>query len=217
MDKIQLLQARKTELKEAGKEIREQISSLVDDDSFVELSAFSFSKNEFYNQSVVGEGVVTDFATVDGYPFYVVAQNFKAMSGGVSKANCDKIVKCLDCAEKNSTPVIYLLNTLGVQIGEGVTVLEGMANVLLEAAASGRAVLASKIPGCQETFDEGVTGFGFEMQDVESLRLAIEKFATLPLAQKREMGKAGREKMETQFNRQSVVDKYLEQVNSVEK
>ena len=94
---------------------------------------------------------------------------------------------------------------------------EGMANVLLEAAASGRAVLASKIPGCQETFDEGVTGFGFEMQDVESLRLAIEKFAALPLAQKREMGKAGREKMETQFNRQIVVDKYLEQVNSVEK
>jgi len=94
---------------------------------------------------------------------------------------------------------------------------EGMANVLLEAAASGRAVLASKIPGCQETFDEGVTGFGFEMQDVESLRLAIEKFATLSLAQKREMGKAGREKMETQFNRQIVVDKYLEQVNSIEK
>lgn len=94
---------------------------------------------------------------------------------------------------------------------------EGMANVLLEAAASGRVVLASKIPGCQETFDEGVTGFGFEMQDAESLRQAIEKFATLPLAQKSEMGKAGREKMETQFNRQIVVDKYLEQVNSVEK
>ena len=134
MDKIQLLQARKTELYAAGKEIREQISSLVDENSFVELSAFSFSKNEFYDQSVAGEGVVTGFATVDGYPFYIVAQNFKAMSGGVSKANCDKIVKCLDCAEKNSTPVIYLLNTLGVQVGEGVTVLEGLAKVLLRAA-----------------------------------------------------------------------------------
>jgi acetyl-CoA carboxylase carboxyltransferase component len=134
MDKIQLLQARKTELYAASEEIREQISSLVDENSFVELSAFSFSKNEFYDQSVAGEGVVTGFATVNGYPFYIVAQNFKAMSGGVSKANCDKIVKCLDCAEKNSTPVIYLLNTLGVQVGEGVTVLEGLAKVLLRAA-----------------------------------------------------------------------------------
>ena len=30
------------------------------------------------------------------------------------KANCDKIAKCLDAAEKNYTPVIYLLNTQGV-------------------------------------------------------------------------------------------------------
>lgn len=94
---------------------------------------------------------------------------------------------------------------------------EGMANVLLEAAASGRAVLASNVPGCQETFDEGVTGFGFAAKDVESLRQAIEKFVALSLEQKREMGKAGREKMETQFNRRIVVNKYLEQVNSVEK
>lgn len=38
---------------------------------------------------------------------------------------------------------------------------EGLANVLLEAAAVGRPVLASRISGCIETFDEGVTGIGF--------------------------------------------------------
>ncbi len=92
---------------------------------------------------------------------------------------------------------------------------EGMANVLLEAAACGRPILASNIPGCQETFDEGVTGFGFEPKNVESLCEAIEKFAALPHEQKREMGKAGRKKMEEQFNRQIVVDKYLEQINSL--
>ena len=31
------------------------------------------------------------------------------------------------------TPVIYLLNTNGVQVGEGVTVLEGMGKLLLRA------------------------------------------------------------------------------------
>jgi carboxyl transferase len=131
MDKIQLLQERKAKIAEAGKEIRSQITSLVDEDSFVELSAFSFSKNEFYGEDAAGEGVVTGFATIDGYPFYLVAQNFKVLSGGVSKANCDKIAKCLDAAEKNSTPVIYLLNTLGVQVGEGVTVLEGLGKLLM--------------------------------------------------------------------------------------
>ena len=69
MDKIQLLQERKAKIAEAGKEIRSQITSLVDEDSFDELSAFSFCKNEFYGGDAAGEGVVTGFATNDGYPF----------------------------------------------------------------------------------------------------------------------------------------------------
>lgn len=134
MDKIQLLQSRKESLLTAGAEIRGEIASLVDADSFVELSAFSFSKNEFYGEKAEGEGVVTGFAAIDGYPFYVVAQNYKVLAGGVSKANCEKIVKCLDAAEKNQTPVIYLLHTQGVQVGEGVSVLEGLARLLLRAS-----------------------------------------------------------------------------------
>ncbi len=39
---------------------------------------------------------------------------------------------------------------------------EGMSNVCLEAAATGRPVIASDVPGCRETFDEGVSGMGFE-------------------------------------------------------
>ena len=134
MDKIKLLQSRRNKVLEAGAEIRKTISALTDEDSFVEISGFSFSKNEFYGEEAAGEGVVTGFATVNGYPVYVAAQNFQVLSGGVSAANCAKILKCLELAEKNSTPVIYVLNTLGVQIGEGVTVLEGLASVLSKAA-----------------------------------------------------------------------------------
>ena len=131
MDKIQLLQERKAKLKEAGKEIRERIATIIDEQSFVELSAFSFSKNDFYGDGAEGEGVVTGFATIGGAPFYIVAQNYKVALGGISKENCDKIIKCLDLAEKNSTHVVYLLNSQGVQVGEGVTVLEGLAKILL--------------------------------------------------------------------------------------
>lgn len=133
MDKIQLLQERKAKLAKAGEEVRAHIQAIADEESFVELSAFSFSKNDFYNEEAAGEGVVTGFMTVDGYPFYVVAQNLSVLDGGMSKANCDKIAKCLDTAEKNRTPVVYLLNTRGVQIGEGVTVLEGLGKVLMKA------------------------------------------------------------------------------------
>ncbi len=134
MDKIQLLQQRKAKILESGKEIRAHIQKIADENSFVELSAFSFSKNEFFNEEVAGEGVVTGYLTVNGYPLYVVGQNYAVLDGGVSKASCDKIAKCLDAAEKNATPVLYLLHTHGVQIGEGVTVLEGLGKVLLRSA-----------------------------------------------------------------------------------
>lgn len=134
MNKISLLQQRKKQISDAGKQVRKDIDALIDEESFVELSSFSFSKNEFYGENAEGEGVVTGFATIGDYPFYVVAQNGAVLSGGVSKANCEKIEKCLNQAEKTSTPVIWLLNSQGVQIGEGVTVLEGLAALILKAS-----------------------------------------------------------------------------------
>ena len=133
MDRIQVLKERKAALKNAGKQVRAQISALVDEDSFVELASFSYSKNEFFDEEAQGEGVVTGFATIGGYPFYVIAQNFDVCYGGLSKANCEKIAKALNTAEKNATPVVYLLHSFGVRVGEGVHVLEGISELLLKA------------------------------------------------------------------------------------
>lgn len=91
---------------------------------------------------------------------------------------------------------------------------EGMANVLLEGASSGRPIIASRIPGCQETFDEGVTGFGFEAKNADSMKEAVQKFLSLTNEQKCEMGRKGREKMENQFNRKIVIDKYFNMINN---
>lgn len=134
MDKIKLLQARRAKVLAAGTAIRKAISACIDADSFVELSGFSFSKNDFYDEEAEGEGVVTGFATIDGYPVYIAAQNFAVMHGGVSEAGCEKMLKCLRLAEKNSTPVVYILHSLGVQVGEGVAALEGFAKLLSAAA-----------------------------------------------------------------------------------
>ena len=52
----------------------------------------------------------------------------------MSKAACEKIEKCLNQAEKAAAPVIYILSSLGVQVGEGVNVLEGLASLILKAS-----------------------------------------------------------------------------------
>jgi len=134
MNKIELLKTRRAKVLDSGKEIRKNISDLIDEGSFVELSSYSFSKNEFYGENAEGEGVVTGFATIENYPFYIIAQNMNVLSGGISKANADKILKCMIAAEKNSTPIIYILNSLGIQIGEGITVLEGISGILKKSA-----------------------------------------------------------------------------------
>ena len=92
---------------------------------------------------------------------------------------------------------------------------EGMANVLLEAAACGRPVLASNVPGCRETFDEGISGYGFEARNTESLISAIEKFIALDYQKKAQMGLKGRNKVEKQFNRQIIIYKYFKEIDRI--
>lgn len=94
---------------------------------------------------------------------------------------------------------------------------EGMSNVCLEAASMGRPVIASNIPGCRETFEDGVTGIGFEAKDVDSLTNALERFIGLPYKEKKIMGLEGREKVVREFNRQIVINKYLEEIGAIAK
>lgn len=130
MNKIDLLKTRRVQLLEVGKEIRGKISELTDEGSFVELDAYSFSRADFYGEDAHGEGVVTGYATIDDNPVYVVAQNSNVLSGGVTEANCKKIKKCLDKALANDVPVVYLFDSKGVVVGEGVNVLDGIASLL---------------------------------------------------------------------------------------
>lgn len=93
---------------------------------------------------------------------------------------------------------------------------EGMANVLLEAAASARPVIATNVSGCKETYIDGVTGIGFEAKSVESLVDAMRRFIDMPFEEKRQMGMMGRRKMEKEFNRQIVVEKYMNELKKNE-
>lgn len=92
---------------------------------------------------------------------------------------------------------------------------EGMSNVLLEAASSGRPVIATNVPGCIETFEPGVTGISFEPKSAKSLVTAIEQFLSLTHDQKKQMGKSGREKMVREFDRNIVIEKYMDQIGSI--
>lgn len=92
---------------------------------------------------------------------------------------------------------------------------EGMSNVLMEASATGRPVIASNISGCMEIFEEGVTGFGAEPGSSEDLICAIRKFQALSVEERAAMGRNARTKMEREFDRNKVVGVYINEINKV--
>lgn len=87
---------------------------------------------------------------------------------------------------------------------------EGMSNVLLEASAKGRPVLASNIPGCREIVNDCETGFLFKPRNVDSLTLALNNIINLNNVERENMGKKAREKVINEFSRNIIVKKYLE-------
>lgn len=87
---------------------------------------------------------------------------------------------------------------------------EGMSNVLLEAAATGRPVITSDIPGCREAVEDGVSGLLCEAKNADSLYEAMRRFAQLPNSRRSEMGQCGRKRMERLFGKASVVADTIE-------
>lgn len=89
---------------------------------------------------------------------------------------------------------------------------EGMSNVLLEAAAHCRPIITTDRPGCRETMEDGKTGFLIPIKDENALTEALEKFLEMSWEQKRDMGLAGRAKIEREFDRQIVIKAYEEEI-----
>lgn len=120
----------------------------------------------------------------------------------------DNLGYCADMAEPLRACHCVVLPSLG---GEGVP------NVLLEAAASGRACIASRIPGSMEAVEEGVTGYLCRVGDEDDLLRCMAAFTRLSHEAKEAMGCAGRRRMEARFDREWVIRRYVEMVKTMER
>lgn len=92
---------------------------------------------------------------------------------------------------------------------------EGISNVLLENAASGRFLITTDNPGCRETVNNGESGFIYPGGNVDELVKTVEKFLAMDNEDRKQMGLKGRKKMETEFSREVVVKAYLEKISDL--
>ena len=93
---------------------------------------------------------------------------------------------------------------------------EGMSNVLLENASSGRLIITTDNPGCQETVKDCVSGFIYHGGDVTELVQKIETVVRdMPNAARKTMGLEGRKKVEAEFSREVVIEAYLRKIDEI--
>ena len=86
---------------------------------------------------------------------------------------------------------------------------EGLPRVLIEAAAMGRPLVATDIPGCREVVQDGVNGFLVPPRDGLALARAIETLLKSPDLQA-EFGAASRRLAEERFSDREVVNRILD-------
>lgn len=82
---------------------RERIEKLVDPGSFVEIDAFVQHRSTDFGMDSMdapGDGVVAGYATIDGRPVYLYAQDFTVIGGSLGEMHAKKITKVQDMAMK---------------------------------------------------------------------------------------------------------------------
>ncbi len=91
---------------------------------------------------------------------------------------------------------------------------EGFPKILIEAAACGRAVITTDVPGCRDAIYNGTTGVLVPEKNAMALAHSIKELAINPNSYK-EMGKRGREMAESRFDVNNVISKHFEIYNQL--
>ena len=85
---------------------------------------------------------------------------------------------------------------------------EGMPNVVLEAMASGKPVIATSVGAVQEVVSDGETGLIVSPRDHEGLANAMEQMMDLPKETRRAFGRTGYKRVLSEYSREKVIDKW---------
>jgi glycosyltransferase involved in cell wall biosynthesis len=86
---------------------------------------------------------------------------------------------------------------------------EGLPKILLEAAATGRPLIATDVPGCREIVRPGVNGFLVAVRDPQGIVDALTRVAQHPELMG-EMGDASRRIVEEEFALERIVRETFE-------
>lgn len=117
----------------AGKlSARERIDVLLDPDSFQEQYGFAQHRCTQFgmeDKDLPADGVVTGCGTISGRLVHVASQDFTVAGGAAGEVHCDKIVEMMHAAMKTGSPFVFINDSGGARIQEGIDSLAGYGRV----------------------------------------------------------------------------------------
>ncbi|MEN0070597.1 MAG: carboxyl transferase domain-containing protein, partial [Propionicimonas sp.] len=149
-------EARQEKQRSSGKlTARERIDALVDADSFQEVGLFRKNRTVTFGMDTAdmpADGVVTGTATVLGRPVHLASQDFTVMGGSAGEIHSVKVVQMMQGALENGTPFVFVNDSGGARVQEGIDSLSGYgqvfyANVLLSGVVPQISIIAGPCAG----------------------------------------------------------------------
>jgi glycosyltransferase involved in cell wall biosynthesis len=89
---------------------------------------------------------------------------------------------------------------------------EGLPRTLLEAAAMAKPLIATDVPGCRHVVTDAVNGLLCAARDVGSLAAAMREMVDAGPEQRERWGRAGRDRIEREFDEKIAAARYLEAI-----
>ncbi len=111
---------------------RERIDKLVDHESFQEIGLFAKHRATYFgmaDKDLPADGVVTGCATIDGRLVHLACQDFTVAGGAAGEVHCAKITDMMKLSMKTGSPFIFVNDSGGARVQEGIDSLAGYASV----------------------------------------------------------------------------------------
>jgi len=111
---------------------RERVEELVDRGSFQEIGLFAKHRATYFgmaDKELPADGVVTGCASVDGRLIHLASQDFTVAGGAAGEVHCAKIVEMMQLSLKTGSPFVFINDSGGARVQEGIDSLAGYASV----------------------------------------------------------------------------------------
>lgn len=134
---------------------RERIVAFTDPGSFIETGAFRKNRTTAFGMDkadMPADGVVTGHASVMGRPVYIASQDFTVVGGSAGETHNIKVTETMESALMNGAPFIFINDSGGARVQEGIDSLSGygkvfFANVKLSGVVPQISIIAGPCAG----------------------------------------------------------------------